>query len=319
MKPRFCDTMRAAAHKAAGLANAKSRTWQHVTDDLEMAFLRRRVRILLIRSSVGFVVAFAIALQSHGAETTQSPGSNTSVRITLAQIRVSSDIKDNLNRIRNAISIAEHDSADWVLFPEGALSLTADGDQTVVAAAFDEVRQMCKTSGVIGLIGTSWKENANTFNQVRVVSRDGQVIAVCSKKCLTYDDAKTFTSGESVRPHVIDGIPVGVLICNDMWVTPGFTDGPDPHLSRQLAKAGACVILHSVNSGSNQNFRGYHEANLKVRSAEAGCPFVVVNAAQPDEVNCTSGVVDGFHYIVELPRVGEHIQTVEVKLRSKGN
>ena len=189
----------------------------------------------------------------------------------------------------------------------------------MVAAAFDEVRQMCKTSGVIGLIGTSWKENANTFNQVRVVSRDGQVIAVCSKKCLTYDDAKMFMSGESVRPHAIDGIPVGVLICNDMWVTPGFTDGPDPHLSHQLAKAGARVILHSVNSGSNQNFRGYHEANLKVRSAEAGCPFVVVNAAQSDEVNCTSGVVDGFRYIVELPRVGEHIQTVEVKLHSKGN
>ena len=79
------------------------------------------------------------------------------------------------------------------------------------------------------------------------------------------------------------------------------------------------MILHSVNSGSNQNFRGFHEANLKVRSAEAGCPFVVVNAAQSDEVNCTSGVVDGFRYIVELPRVGEHIQTVEVKLRSKGN
>jgi predicted amidohydrolase len=303
---------------SARLANADSSTYKHATDDLEMAFLRSRVRIFM-RSSIGFVVAFAIALQSHGAETTQSPESSASVRITLAQIRVSSDIKDNLNRIENAISIAEHDSADWVLFPEGALSFSADGDQTVVAAAFDEVRELCKTSGVIGLIGTYWKENANTFNQVRVVNRDGQVIAVCSKKCLTYDDAKVFKSGESVRPHVIDGISAGVLICNDMWVTPGFTDGPDPHLSRQLAKAGARAILHSVNSGSNQNFREYHEANLKVRSAEAGCPFVVVNAAQPDEINCTSGVVDGFHYIVELPRVGEHIKTVEVQLPPKGN
>lgn len=272
-----------------------------------------------MRSSVGFVVAFTIALQLHGAETIQPLGSSASVRITLAQILVSSDIKANLNRIRNAISIAEHDSADWVLFPEGALSLASEGDQTSVAAAFDEIRQMCKTARVIGLIGTSWRENANAFNQVRVVSRDGQVIAVCSKTCLTYDDAKTFTRGESVRPHVIDGMPVGLLICNDMWVTPGFTDGPDPHLSRQLAKAGACVILHSVNSGSDQNYRGYHEENLKIRSAEAGCPFVVVNAAQPDGVNCTSGVVDGFQYIVELPRAGEHIQTVEVKLRSKGN
>ena len=80
-----------------------------------------------MRSTVGFVVAFTIALQSHGAETSQSLESSASVRITLAQIHISSDIKANLNRIRNAISIAKHDSADWVLFPEGALSLTSDG------------------------------------------------------------------------------------------------------------------------------------------------------------------------------------------------
>ena len=104
-----------------------------------------------MRLTVGFVVAFTIALQLHGAETRQSLGSGASVRITLAQIRVSSDIKANLIRIRNAISIAKHDLADWVLFPEGALSLTSVGDPTVVAAAFDEVRQMCKTSGVIGV------------------------------------------------------------------------------------------------------------------------------------------------------------------------
>lgn len=272
----------------------------------------------MLRAPLAFILASAAALPWQAARAAPPSGNSSTVRITLAQILVSRDVQANLNRIRDAIAIAERDKADWILFPEGALSgYTSEFDQSAVVAAFDEVRQLCKKSNVIGLIGTSWKENAQTFNQVRIVDRDGQLAAACAKTCLTYDEARTFTSGDSVAPHLIDGISAGILICNDMWVTPGFTDGPDPHLSRQLAKAGAGLILHSVNSGSNQNFRGYHEENLKIRSAEACCPIVVVNAAQRAEINCTSGVVDGFHYIAELPRVGEHVQTVEVKLRVK--
>ncbi|MBG88097.1 MAG: hypothetical protein CMO80_14505 [Verrucomicrobiales bacterium] len=34
----------------------------------------------------------------------------------------------------------------------------------------------------------------------------------------------------------------GTLICNDQWVTPGFTDGPNPHLTLQQKKAASGAV-----------------------------------------------------------------------------
>ena len=79
-----------------------------------------------------------------------------------------------------------------------------------------------------------------------------------------------------------------------------------------MARAGAQVIFQAVSSGGQQKYREYHESNLKLRSAEAKCPIVVVNSAvAKGKVNCASGVVNGFEYSVILDRKGEAIQTVE--------
>jgi hypothetical protein len=40
---------------------------------------------------------------------------------------------------------------------------------------------------------------------------------------------------------------------------------------------------------------------LKRRAAEANCLIIVVNAARAKAVNCTSGELSGFKYLVELP------------------
>jgi predicted amidohydrolase len=110
----------------------------------------------------------------------------------------------------------------------------------------------------------------------------------------------------------VDGLTAGVLICNDLWVTPGFTDGPNPHLTLQQARAGAQVIFHHIHSGSDQRYRAYHESNQFVRAVEAKCAIVAVNAFTAPEVNATSGVVGtDFRHLVALPRDREVIQTVE--------
>ncbi len=233
-------------------------------------------------------------------------------RVTLAQIYVTRDVAKNLRRIRAAFDQAKKDSAQWVLFPEGALSGYYGGfDQQEVAAAFSEIQQLCRDAGVNALVGTCWKEDDKTYNEIRVLGSKGALAGRYAKTCLTYGDAKRFTKGSFPLVHRVGGLICGTLICNDLWVTPGFTDGPNPHLTYKQANAGAQVIFHAVNSGTNQNYREYHESNLKVRSAEANCPIVVVNAAHDKAINCASGVVSGFEYVVALPRRGEVIRTVE--------
>ena len=235
-------------------------------------------------------------------------------RATLAQILVTSKVADNLKRMRAAFEQARKDNAGWIVFPEGALSGYHGGfDPKEVEAAFGEVRQLCKESGVIGLIGTCWKEDAGKpHNQIRIVDRNGDLVGRYSKTCLTYGDAKQFAAGGFPLVHAAGGIKFGTLVCNDLWVTPGYTDGPNPHLSLQQVKAGAQAIFHAVSSGTDGRFRAYHESNLALRAAEARCPIVVVNSASASgEINCASGVVVPHEYARALPRRGEAVETLE--------
>ena len=47
-----------------------------------------------------------------------------------------------------------------------------------------------------------------------------------------------------------------------------------------------------------------------MRSAEAKCPIVIVNAAGDEPINCASGVVADFEYVKALPTKGEVVETV---------
>ena len=235
-------------------------------------------------------------------------------RATLAQILVTRKVADNLKRMSAAFEQARKDQAGWIVFPEGALSGYYGGfDSKEVEAAFVEVRRLCKDAGVIGIIGTCWKEDdGKPYNQIRIVDRAGELAGRYSKTCLTYGDAKEFAAGGNPFLHAVGGLKVGTLICNDLWVTPGFTDGPNPHLTLQMAKGGAQAIFHSVSSGTDTRFRAYHESNLLLRAAEAKCPIVVVNSASASgEINAASGVVVAHEYARQLPRKGEAIETVE--------
>ena len=83
-------------------------------------------------------------------------------------------------------------------------------------------------------------------------------------------------------------------------------------MSLKQARAGAQVIFHLVNSGSNQKYRAYHESNHFTRAAEAKCPIVTCNGFRAPQVNATSGVVGtDFEHVVALPRDREVIRTVE--------
>lgn len=244
----------------------------------------------------------------------QEKGAGRVQRATLAQILVTRKVPDNLERMRAAFEQARKDGAGWIVFPEGALSGYHGGfDPNEVEKAFEEVRRLCKEAGVIGLIGTSWKEDTGKpHNQIRIVDRKGELAGRYAKTCLTYGDAEQFAAGGFPLVHTAGGLKFGTLICNDLWVTPGYTDGPNPHLTLRQARAGAQVIFHAVNSGTDARFRAYHESNLELRAAEARCPIVVVNAASASaEVNCASGVVTAFAYARALPRKGEAVETVE--------
>ena len=80
-----------------------------------------------------------------------------------------------------------------------------------------------------------------------------------------------------------------MLICNDLWATPGFTTTSNPYLAWRLKTMGAQVIFHSVGTaGTPLLFRPYHESNQSLWAMMLNIPIVTTNAN------------DG-SYTVELP------------------
>ncbi|MGB0582575.1 MAG: carbon-nitrogen hydrolase family protein [Limisphaerales bacterium] len=239
-------------------------------------------------------------------------------RITIAQLKVTRDVSTNLAAMKKAFAQAGEENAQWIVFPEAMLSGYYGGfDQTEVAKAFADCQKLCQQHQLTGLIGTCWKANGKTFNQVRIVGPDGKLIGAYAKRCLTYGDAKWAEPGTTALVFKAGGLKFGTLICNDLWGTPGFTDGPNPHLTLKQKKAGAQLIFQSIHSGSSMKYREYHESNLHLRAAEAGFPIVTCNAFSPPAINAASGVVGTkFEYLVQLPRDRESIQTVEVNLNT---
>ena len=244
-----------------------------------------------------------------------------SLRVTICQLQVTRDVDANLAAVQKAFAQAGREKATWIIFPEGMLSgYHGDFDQQKVAAAFKRCQALCKQHGLTGLIGTCWQEHGKIYNQVRIVDANGQFVNAWAKRCLTYGDARWTEPGTTDLVFDADGVRFGALICNDLWVTPGFTDGPNPHLTLKQKQAGAQLIFQAIHSGSSMKYREYHESNLHLRAAEAGFPIVTCNAFSAPSVNAASGVVGTkFEYLFQLPRDRETVQTVEVRISATKN
>lgn len=258
-------------------------------------------------------LAIGGATWPQGGKAAQTVAAGKPRRATLAQVIVHKNIAQNLVNARRAFEQAGEEKADLVLFPEMFLTGYYGGfSQDEAASGMAELVELCRKYQVTALVGTGWKEQEKAFNQVRIIDAAGSLVGIYAKQCLTYGDAKWTSPGTTPLVFAVRDLTVGILICNDLWVTPGFADGPNPHLTLQQARAGAQVIFHHIHSGSDQRYRAYHESNHLLRAVEAKCPIVALNAFTAPEVNATSGVVGTDHrHLVTLPRDREVIQTVE--------
>jgi predicted amidohydrolase len=90
-----------------------------------------------------------------------------------------------------------------------------------------------------------------------------------------------------------NGYRFGILICNDLWATPGYTTIPNPYLPWKLKQMGAQIIVHCINSGTVQKYRPFHESSAELWALSLKIPILEVNAAHGEEkINAQSGLID---------------------------
>jgi NAD+ synthase (glutamine-hydrolysing) len=212
------------------------------------------------------------------------------LRVAGAQINVSvGDLTGNEALIADAMVWAEGEGADVLLLPEIAVNGYPPEDLVLrsdfVDAGLSVIERLATKSGVTTVVAgfvDGWAgrsanaqdaEDREVANAAAVLS-SGRLIGVYRKVLLpnygVFDEDRYFSVGdEPGRTWDIDGVAVGVSICEDIW----RTDGP-PSIQ---AGAGAQVILNINASPFHREKAMERETMLVDRALSAGVSLVYLN------------------------------------------
>lgn len=228
-----------------------------------------------------------------------------SLRIALAQLNLFvGDVTGNTQRIVDVAADArDRLKADLVLFPELSLSgyppedlLFHTGMRRQVDAALKRVQ--AETNGVTVMVGYPDYADGAIYNAAAVI-RDGTTLATYHKQELpnykVFDEKRYFRHGTQSRVIEINGIRVGLLICEDVW---------EPMPARAAKAAGAQLIVVINGSPYSLGYQEHRERVVRDRVRDTGLPVVYVNLlGGQDEL-----VFDGGSFVMNS--AGEVVQRV---------
>ena len=181
------------------------------------------------------------------------------LRIALAQRNFTvGDFTGNLAIIREVLHQSRQHGVQLVAFPELALTGYPPEDLLLkpqfLSAAKQALSQITKEVGdLLCIVGTVHGEK-EIYNTAAIL-HNGQVIDYYYKRLLpnygVFDEMRYFKEGDEDKVLVVNGIPIGVSICEDIW----FPDGP----VKQQAELGGAKLLLNISSSP------YHHEKWKVR------------------------------------------------------
>ncbi|MDH4117838.1 MAG: NAD+ synthase [Acidimicrobiia bacterium] len=212
------------------------------------------------------------------------------LRVAGAQIDlVVGDLGGNEAKILEAMEWAADAGAAVLLLPELAVTGYPPEDLVLRPGFVDDnrevVRRLARQSGrvttVVGFVdhagnnhrGSGDAIDRRVANAVAIL-QGGEIVGTYHKVLLpnygVFDEDRYFSEGQTPdRIWHVAGIPVGVSICEDIWLP----DGP-PHLQ---ARAGAKVLLNVNGSPFHRGKANEREEMLVARTRSAGTPLVYLN------------------------------------------
>ncbi len=191
-------------------------------------------------------------------------------------------VGDVAGNTREVFTAAEHArdelGANLVLFPELILCgyppedlLLHQGLRSRVSEALDDL--LANLRGIAVLVGYPEYEHGQIFNSA-VLFQDGEILGHYRKWLLpnyrVFDEKRYFTAGLQATVVELNGIRVGLTICEDIWQ-------PEPAAA---ARAAGAEVLVAINGSPYQvGAQARRETVAAARVAETGIPMVYVNMA----------------------------------------
>jgi NAD+ synthase (glutamine-hydrolysing) len=203
-----------------------------------------------------------------------------SLRIAMAQFDFPvGAVARNAERIAEMIGEARDEfGADVVLFPELAISGYPPEDlllrPSFLAACEKALHEVAKAAtGIVAIVG--WPEPVGSvlYNSASVL-RDGRVEATCRKRELpnyaVFDERRYFEVDPNGSPCVfeVEGVPFGVLVCEDLWFPEPLAD---------TVRAGAQLVLVPNASPFERGKHAQRDALLAERTRESGAALAYLN------------------------------------------
>ena len=189
-------------------------------------------------------------------------------RVALAQINTTvGDIPGNTAVMLEYVRRAQEMQADLVAFPE--MSTTGYPPEDLLfkpsflrenVAAMEKI--VAASRGIAVVVG--YVQLGTDISNAAALGYDGKLIDSYEKMCLpnygVFDEERYFRRGDTCPVYVINGVGVGVNICEDIW----YPVGP---IAVQR-EAGAELIVNINASPFHAGKRAYREKMIATRAAD---------------------------------------------------
>ncbi len=202
------------------------------------------------------------------------------LRLVACQLNtVVGDLDGNAVRIISALADAERNGGDLAVFPELAVTgyppedlLSRPGFVADNLAACSRI--VAATEGCAAVVGFVDIDQEGRLFNAAALCVNGSMVGTYRKRLLpnysVFDEQRWFVPGtEPYRQFIIAGVPVGISVCEDVWLNGG------PVAAQ--AQAGVKLMVNLNASPYSIGRREDRLAMLADRVAETGCTIAYVN------------------------------------------
>jgi len=199
------------------------------------------------------------------------------LRLAMSQINTTvGDLEGNKAKIIAGIERARDEGADLVTFPELCLPGYPPEDLLLkpqfIAANLKALRDLVKhTRGITAVIG--FVDRADDIFNSAAVAHNGEMVGIYHKMYLpnygVFDEIRYFQAGTECPVYVINGVTVGITICEDIW----YPDGP----ALPQALLGGAEVIVNISSSPYHAGKGYMRERMLSTRASDGLVIVAYN------------------------------------------
>lgn len=214
------------------------------------------------------------------------------MKIALAQLNpVIGDFRGNVHKIAKACEEAARHGAQLVILPEMAVSGYPPRDLLTIPKFVDEnqraldwlVSTVREPAVLTGHFTRAASGSGKNLANAATLFRDGKILAAAWKILLpsydVFDELRYFTPGDKPVVCALDGVRIGLTICEDIWNIPDFQDASAYARNpvSEITALGADLIVNISASPFRLN-----RPALRIRLGRqivksSGVPFILVN------------------------------------------